>query len=98
MQEIITNILTPIALFFVLGCYFFYNRSNTFSKAFSHGKYDPRKVSYLLGVGSWGIALSCVPSLLAVILQKTWLNMVSVIILTTVIIYVINFETKGNLK
>lgn len=63
MSEKIIRIVIPIFILFIIGCYLLLNRDNAFSKAFSRDKYDPQKVSALLGFACFGIAVSCVPSL-----------------------------------
>ena len=98
MSEKIIRIVIPIFILFIIGCYLLLNRDNAFSKAFSRDKYDPQKVSALLGFACFGIAVSCVPSLLSVIFQKMWLNIFSVIFLISVIIMAIIYEYNGKLK
>lgn len=99
MNEKIDSILLPIIILFIAGCYFLVERDNVLSRAYNGRKgYDPKKVSYLLGVGCLGIAASCIPSLLSVIFQKMWLNIFSIIILILVLIYAVKYESDGKLK
>lgn len=98
LNEKIIHIVIPIFILFALGCYLLMNRNNVFSKAFSRDKYDSQKVSTLLGFACFGIAISCVPSLLSVIFQKMWLNIFSVIFLVLVIIIAIIYESNDKLK
>ena len=78
-NENIIRILVPIAILFIMGVYLLKQKDNAFSKAFSRDKYDHKKVSTLLGLACFGIAISCIPSLLSVIFQKKWLNVFSVV-------------------
>ena len=94
----IIRILVPIAILFILGIYLLSQKDNAFSKAFSRDKYDYKKVSALLGLACFGIAVSCIPSLLSVIFQKKWLNIFSVVLVLIVIITAIIYESKGKLN
>lgn len=66
------RIFVPIAILFIMGGYLLKQEDNAFSKAFSRDKYDYKKVSTLLELACFGIAISCIPSLLrlSVIFQK----------------------------
>ena len=97
-NEKIIRILVPIAILFIMGVYLLKQKDNAFSKAFSRDKYDHKKVSTLLGLSCFGIAISCIPSLLSVIFQKKWLNVFSVVLVLIVIIIAIIYESKGKLK
>lgn len=97
-SEKIIRIVIPITALFIIGFYLLMNKDNAFSKAFSRDKYDPQKVSALLGFACFGIAISCIPSLLSVIFQKMWLNIISVVFLILVIIIAIICESNGKLK
>lgn len=96
--EKIIRMLVQIGILMIMGAYLLVKKENAFSKAFSRDKYDPKKVSTLLGLGCFGIAISCVPSLLSVIFQKIWLNVFSVLFLLVVIITTVIYESKGKLK
>lgn len=98
MQEKIIHMVIQIVILLVIGCYLLMNKNNSFSKAFSRDKYNPQKVSGLLAFACFGIAISCIPSLLSVIFQKMWLNIFSVISLLLVIIISIIYEFSGKLK
>ena len=97
-NEKIIRILVPIAILFIMGVYLLKQKDNAFSKAFSRDKYDHKKVSTLLGLACFGIAISCIPSLLSFIFQKKWLNVFSVVLVLIVIIIAIIYESKGKLK
>ena len=97
-NEKIIRRLVPIAILFIMGVYLLKQKDNAFSNAFSRDKYDHKKVSTLLGLACFGIAISCIPSLLSVIFQKKWLNVFSVVLVLIVIIIAIIYESKGKLK
>jgi len=94
----IMQILIPIGMLFIIGFYLLTNKDNAFSKAFCRNKFAPKKVSTLLGMACFGFAISCVPSLLSVIFQKKWLNILSVVFLSLVIIIAFIYESNGKLK
>lgn len=96
--EEIIRMLVPIVLLVIAGVYLLTHKDNAYSKALSQDKYDPEKVSTFLGVGMFGIAICCIPSLLSVIFQKMWLNIFSVVFLIIFIISVTIYELKGKLK
>ena len=58
----------------------------------------PIPVKRLKILSCFGIAISCIPSLLSVIFQKKWLNFFSVVLVLIVIIIAIIYESKGKLK
>lgn len=97
-SEKIIHILIPIGVLFIMGVYLLTKKDNAFSKAFSREKYDYRKVSTAFGLACFGIAISCVPSLLSVIFQKMWLNIFSVVFFLFVIIIAFIYEFQGKLK
>ncbi len=98
MNQKIVSILIRIVFLLILAYYFLINRDNAFSESISRDKYDPEKVSRLIGLGSLGFAISCIPSLIGVIYQKTWPVFITIAIMVLVIIAAYIYEHKGKLK
>ncbi len=98
MDQKIVSILIRIVFLLILAYYFLINRYNAFSESISRDKYDPEKVSRLIGLGSLGFAISCIPSLIGVIYQKTWPVFITIAIMVFVIIAAYIYEHKGKLK
>lgn len=98
MEGKIARAVIRIAALCVIGIYFLVNKDNIFSRALSRDVYQPEKVSTFLAFGCFGIAFSCIPSLLSILFQKLWLNIFSVIFLLIVIVTSFIYESKGNLK
>lgn len=95
----IFDIVTVTVLSFIGSVYFYTHKENRYSAALCRRiDYDPRKVSKFLGRALGGISLSSVPSLLAVILEKPWLTVFTVMIFAAVIIIGHKEESQGKLK
>lgn len=77
-----TEIALVIAGLVLTGGYFLLCRDSRLAEELSKRKgYDPEELSVLLGAGIAGIGISCIPSLLSVVLQNLWLNVISGILL-----------------
>ena len=98
MDQKILSILIRIVFLLILAYYFLINRDNAFSVAFSRDKYDPEKVSRLIGVASLGFALAGIPALLSVIYQIDWPIFITIAIAAFVIIASFIYEHNGKLK
>ena len=78
----VTEIALVIAGLILIGGYFLVCRDSRLAEELSkRNKYDPEKLSVLLGAGIEGIGISCIPSLLSVVYQNLWLNVISGILL-----------------
>ena len=101
MNEKVLRGVCKIAVLFIAGGYLIVKKENNFSKALVQYIYKecvPSKVSRFLGWGMWGIAIACIPSVLSIVLQKMWLNYITVVLLIGVLGGASVFEKNGGLK
>lgn len=70
MEGKIVRAVIRIAALCVIGIYLLVNKDNIYSRALSRDVYQPEKVSTFLAFGCFGIAFSCIPSLLSILFSK----------------------------
>ena len=91
----IVRITLIIVVLILCGCFFLQYKKNAISKTVSKmNAYPPEVVSTFLGIGLLGMAASCIPSLLSLLLQKKWLNIISIVLLVSFLLSIFFVERR----
>lgn len=99
ISEDMYEILLTMAILILAGGFFFFKTDNYIVDLLNKRyKYNQKKLSRVIAVGIWGVALSCIPVLLSEIYNKMYLNVFSVIIFAVIIGIISVCERRGKLK
>lgn len=99
ISEDMYEILLAMGVLILAGGFFFFKTDNHIVDLLNkHYKYNQKKLSRIIAVGIWGVALSCIPVLLSEIYNKMYLNIFSIVIFAVIIVIISVYERKGKLK